>query len=887
MTSNPQDTESKIYAEWENQDCFRPLANAKPSAKSFCIVLPPPNITGDLHIGHALNCTLQDVLVRWHRMRGFDTLWQPGLDHAGIATQMVVERKLLKDGKPARKDMSREEFLQHVWQWKEKSKDNIKQQMQKLGCSCDWSRERFTLDEGMSQAVRTAFVKLFNDGLIYQAEHLVNWDPHFETALSDLEVEHIETEGTMYYLRYPFDASTGFVEIATTRPETLFGDVALAVNPKDPKNQHIINRWISLPLTYRRIQILADDHVDPELGSGILKVTPAHDFHDFEIGKRAQLTPIKIFDSKARMDFRNVTDIPTETSLALHGLDRLEARAKILQMLEDQGFLIGTAPHKHLVPHGDRSKTPIEPYLTQQWFVDAKALAKPAIQAIQEGKTRFVPKNWENTYFHWMENIKPWCISRQLWWGHQIPVWTGPDGKAFAAISETEAQEMSKSHYGKDVTLVQDPDVLDTWFSSALWPLSTLGWPEETPELRNYYPTGVLVTAFDIIFFWVARMMMFGLYFRNGEIPFQTIHVHGIIRDKHGNKMSKSLGNVLDPIPLIEKYGADALRCTLLALASQNQDIRLSESRIEGYRNFVTKIRNAARFVEMQDCGSIADFNPKKVQSPINRWIVGQIAGLNAEIDQALDEHRFDTAIQALYSTTKNVFCDWYLELAKPDLQEKNAVEIRQTLAWSLEQILLLAHPFLPFVTESLWNSRNGLLIQSDWPILHPETLKDPAADKKVGLLIEFIESIRSLKERNKISGKPKILLATEDKDILSLLSHFKPSILRLGRISALDIQEFPLPESEARESFEKYQISLGEDAISDLDPEQARKQLAKLAKQIQQTGDKLVNLDFMRKAPANVVQAHWNKLHDFMSKRDTITESLENQQKRLDKDTE
>ena len=627
-TYQPSEVEGRVYRTWEQAGAFRAGRPERAGAKPYSIVIPPPNVTGSLHMGHALNNTLQDILCRFERMRGKDVLWQPGTDHAGIATQMVVERQLMERQEKSRREMGREAFLKRVWEWKAESGGTIVNQLKRLGASCDWSRERFTMDEGLSRAVLKVFVELYRAGLIYKDKRLVNWDPKLLTAISDLEVIQVETKGHLWHIRYPIEKKTfnpddrsTFIVVATTRPETMLGDTAVAVHPDDERYKDLVGTNVILPLVGRRIPIIADDYSDPEKGSGAVKITPAHDFNDFEVGKRHNLPQINIFSAEAKLQLKDNTDfvagVPKSTdldaTLAMHGMDRFVARKAILARLEEKGLIEKIEPQSHVVPHGDRSNVVIEPFLTDQWYVNAGELAKPATAAVRQGKTKFVPKNWEKTYFDWMENIQPWCISRQLWWGHQIPAWYGPDGKVFVAPTEADAQAEADRHYGKKTTIKRDEDVLDTWFSSALWPFSTLGWPDKTKELDRYYPTSTLVTGFDIIFFWVARMMMMGLHFMK-EIPFHDVYIHALVRDASGAKMSKSKGNVIDPLALIDEYGADALRFTLAAMAAQGRDIKLSTQRVEGYRNFATKLWNAARFAEMNGCASVASFDPKSAK---------------------------------------------------------------------------------------------------------------------------------------------------------------------------------------------------------------------------------------------------------------------------------
>src|SRR6202166_2732248 len=633
----PADIEGRMYRLWEESDAFKAGRPERRDAKPFTIVIPPPNVTGSLHMGHALNNTLQDILCRFERMRGRDVLWQPGTDHAGIATQMVVERQLMERQEPGRRDLGRARFVERVWQWKSESGGVIINQLKRLGASCDWSRERFTMDEGLSRAVVKVFVELYREVLVYKDKRLVNWDPALVTAISDLEVQQIEVKGILWYLRYPLEGKTfspedptSFIVVATTRPETMLGDTAVAVHPDDERYAHLVGKHVILPLVGRRIPIVADEYSDPEKGSGAVKVTPAHDFNDFEIGRRHNLPQISVLDQEGCLALVGNEDylhgLPegsTQLAEELNGVERFAARKRIVARLEDFGFVERIEPNVHMVPHGDRSGVVVEPYLTDQWYVDAATLAQPAIKAVEEGRTQFEPKNWEKTYFEWMRNIEPWCISRQLWWGHRIPAWYGPDGRIFVELTEAEAKAAAREHYGRDEPLRQDEDVLDTWFSSGLWPFSTLGWPEKTSDLERFYPTHTLVTGFDIIFFWVARMMMMGLHF-TGHAPFQRVFINALIRDADGAKMSKSKGNVLDPLELIDRYGADALRFTLTAMSGQARDIKLSTQRIEGYRNFGTKLWNAARFCEMNGCVAADGFDPAAAGETINRWIRGE-----------------------------------------------------------------------------------------------------------------------------------------------------------------------------------------------------------------------------------------------------------------------
>ena len=670
-TYQPSEVEGRIYATWEKADAFRSGRPDRQGAEPYCIVIPPPNVTGSLHLGHALNNTLQDVLARFQRMRGSDVLWQPGTDHAGIATQMVVERQLMERQEPNRRAMGREKFLEKVWAWKAESGGTIMRQLKRIGASCDWSRERFTMDEGLSRAVVKVFVELYRSGLIYKDKRLVNWDPKLLTAISDLEVQQVEIKGHLWYFKYPVEGPLNtYVTVATTRPETMLGDSAVAVHPGDERYSDLVGRYVVLPLVGRRIPIIADEYSDPEKGTGAVKITPAHDFNDFEVGRRHALPLINVLDTEGRLDLENneaflaggkVTAGLDETML-LHGIDRFVARKQIVERMQELGLLEKVEPHTHAVPHGDRSGVVIEPYLTDQWYVHAKTLAQPAIAAVRNGRTTFVPKNWEATYFSWMDNIQPWCISRQLWWGHQIPAWYGPDGKAFVAATEAEARAEADLHYGQTAALKRDEDVLDTWFSSALWPFSTLGWPDRTPELARYYPTDVLVTSFDIIFFWVARMMMAGLHFME-EVPFHTVYIHALVRDERGAKMSKSKGNIIDLLRAGSTIcNADALRFTLAALAAQGRDVKLSTQRVEGYRNFVTKLWNACRFAEINGCVTVPGFAPKSAQQTLSRWIAHETGNAAREVTSAIQAYKFNEAAGAAYRFVWNIFCDWYLE---------------------------------------------------------------------------------------------------------------------------------------------------------------------------------------------------------------------------------
>ncbi|PZO74548.1 MAG: valine--tRNA ligase, partial [Mesorhizobium amorphae] len=779
-TYDAKAVEPRVAAAWDAQNAFRAGAGARGDAEPFSVVIPPPNVTGSLHIGHALNNTLQDIVVRFERMRGRDVLWQVGTDHAGIATQMVVERQLA-ERQIHRRQMTREDFVDRVWEWKAESGGTILNQLKRLGASCDWSRERFTMDEGLSRAVVEVFVSLFKEGLIYKDKRLVNWDPKLLTAVSDIEVESLEVDGNLWHFRYPiegktFDPDDGstFIMVATTRPETMLGDTGVAVHPDDERYSDLVGKNVVLPLVGRRIRIVADTYSDPEKGTGAVKITPAHDFNDFEVGKRHGLPAISVLTPEARVTLADneefLADLPEGGAWqAFEGLDRFAARASVVAAMEAGGFLEKIEPHRHAVPHGQRGGTPIEPLLTDQWYVNAAELAKPAIASVREGRTVFLPQTWEKTYFDWMENIQPWCISRQLWWGHRIPAWYGPDGTVFVERTEEEALHAAIQHYiahegpmkavVEDLLenfrpgeiLTRDEDVLDTWFSSALWPFSTLGWPDKTPELETYYPTDVLVTGFDIIFFWVARMMMMGLHF-TGREPFQTVYLHAMVRDKTGAKMSKSKGNVIDPLVLIDEFGADALRFTLAILAAQGRDVKLDPARVAGYRNFGTKLWNATRFAEMNGVAVSEGFEPSSAKLAVNRWVLTELTRATAEITAGIEGFRYNDAASAAYRFVWNTVCDWYLELLKPIFQNgrlEEQAECRACAAYVLDETFKLLHPFMPFMTEELWERTAGaspratLLCHAPWP---EADFRDAEAADDINWLIELVSGIRSVR---------------------------------------------------------------------------------------------------------------------------------------------
>ena len=917
-TYQPSAVEGRIYAAWEEAGAFRAGRPERRDAKPYCIVIPPPNVTGSLHMGHALNNTLQDVLVRFERMRGRDVLWQPGTDHAGIATQMVVERQLMERQEPPRRVLGREKFLEKVWAWKAEAGGTITQQLRRLGASCDWSRERFTMDEGLSRAVRKVFVELYRAGLIYKDKRLVNWDPKLVTAISDLEVQQVEMKGHLWHIRYPLEGTafdpddpSTFITVATTRPETMLGDVAVAVHPEDERYRHLVGRRAVLPLVGRRIPIIADEYSDPEKGTGAVKITPAHDFNDFEVGRRHDLPLVNVLDAQAHLKLaandaflRDVPGSPElDQTLAYDGLDRFVVRKKIVQRLEAAGLLAKTEPHVHTVPHGDRSAVVIEPFLTDQWYVDAKALAAPAIAAVRGSRTVFVPRNWEATYFNWMENIQPWCISRQLWWGHQIPAWYGPDGKVFVAETEAEALDQAIAHYiadgtissdaaddmrragAKSTLLTRDEDVLDTWFSSALWPFSTLGWPDETPEVARYYPTDVLVTGFDIIFFWVARMMMMGLAFMKA-VPFHTVYIHALVRDDKGRKMSKSLGNVIDPLSLIDAYGADALRFTLAAMAAQGRDIKLSTSRIEGYRNFGTKLWNAARFLEMQDCRRDPAFEPATVGLTVNRWILGEIGRTNREVTDSIASHRYNDAAGALYQFVWNVFCDWYIELIKPVLagsEPAAAAETRQVAAYVLDHVLVLLHPFMPFMTEELWDKtatlgpkRETMLIDSSWP--SAAGLGDPAAAAEIDWVIKLISEIRSVRAEMNVPAGARILcvLVGATREVKRRADAWATEITRLARLDRIEFSD-TAPAGAAQIVAEGAIAALPLSGFIDIAAEHARlgKELDKTAKDMAAISGRLNNPGFVAKAPEEVIEEARERQAALLARKAKIEEAL------------
>ncbi len=871
----PAEVEPEIFARWEDAGAF--AAGRRPDAKPYTIVIPPPNVTGSLHMGHALNNTLQDVLVRFERMRGRDVLWQPGTDHAGIATQMVVERQLAEQGNVRRQDMGREAFLDRVWKWKEESGGTIINQLRRLGASCDWSRERFTMDEGLSEAVLKVFVEWYRAGLIYKDKRLVNWDPKLLTAISDLEVEPREIKSHLWHFRYPIAGEAGrFIVVATTRPETMLGDTAVAVHPEDERYRDLIGRMVELPLTGRQIPIVADSYADPETGSGAVKITPAHDFNDFEVGRRHSLPMINILDASAHLN----ESVPE----AYRGMERFKARAKVVEDLDALGLVEKIEDHVHSVPHGDRSGVVIEPWLTDQWYVDAATLAKPAIEAVERGQTVFVPRNWEKTYFEWLRNIQPWCISRQLWWGHQIPAWYGPDNKVFVALTEEEAAVEARAHYGRDEPLRRDEDVLDTWFSSQLWPFSTLGWPEQTPELKRHYQTDVLVTGFDIIFFWVARMMMSGIYFMQ-EVPFHTVYIHALVRDEKGQKMSKSKGNVIDPLQLIDEYGADALRFTLTAMAAQGRDIKLSKQRVEGYRNFGTKLWNAYRYCGMNDALDASGFDPSTAKQPVNRWLAGRVAATAASVTEALEAYRFNEAAGALYQFVWGDFCDWYLEFTKPLLggtDDAVKAETRGTTAWAMEQILRLLHPFMPFITEHLWRqTHDDLLILADWPA--PRTdLADAASSREIEAVIELVTRVRTVRTEMNVPPGAKIAVAVQQAEagafakLTDTSEVLQPVIARLARIDRVHtVAAFPRGTVQIPVGDATLGLLLADVIDFDAEKTRLRKEIEKASKEMASLDGRLNNPGFVAKAPEAVVEEQRERREEMAQLVGTLNEAI------------
>ena len=877
-TFAPADIEPTLYAGWEREGAFAcdPNSNAAP----FTIMIPPPNVTGSLHMGHALTFTVQDALVRYRRMTGRDTLWQPGTDHAGIATQMVVERLLAAEGID-RRSMGREQFVERVWQWKAESGGTITQQLRRLGASLDWPRERFTMDDGLSAAVKQVFVTLYREGLIYRDRRLVNWDPKLQTAISDLEVENQEVRSSLWYLRYPIAGEPGqSIVVATTRPETMLGDTAVAVHPSHPTLAGLIGKFAVLPLVGRAIPIVADEYADPEKGTGAVKITPAHDFNDFEVGRRHDLPMPSVLDKTAHVTLAEIEPLFVEGVAdpafvrGLDGMDRFAARKAIVTELERLGLVERIEPHVHQVPHGDRGGVPIEPLLTTQWYCNAAVLAKPAIEAVETGRTVFVPKQWENTFFAWMRDIQPWCISRQLWWGHRIPAWYGPDGSVFVAKDADEAAGLALAQYGRAEPLTQDEDVLDTWFSSALWPFSTLGWPEQTPELARYYPGDVLVTGFDIIFFWVARMMMMGLHFM-GDVPFRTVYIHGLVRDERGQKMSKSKGNAMDPLELIDRYGADALRFAICALTGPGRDVKLGESRVKDYRGFVTKLWNAARFCEMNEIRVVREFDPATVRSPLCRWILDAANEAVAAGTAALESYRFDEYAQSGYRFVWNTYCDWFLEFAKPVFADGAdpalAAETRATAAYVLGVILRLLHPAMPFVTEELWD-RFGYdgawsLIREPWPaaVAVPDAA---AARAELDWVVRLIGLVRSVRMEMNVppSALAPVLLRDASAETLARAQRWIEPIRRMARASEVHALDGAMPAGSVQAVLDEATVVLPLAGLIDVTAE--RKRLTsgrdKALAEGQKVAAKLANADFVSRAKPEVVEENRERLAAF-----------------------
>jgi len=868
---DPKNVEEKWYKFWLEKDYFKPKDNHN-KENNFSIVIPPPNVTGSLHTGHALVNTLQDILIRWKKMEGYNTLWLPGTDHAGIATQNVVEREIAKEGK-SRYDLGRKQFVERVWEWKEKYGNNIVNQLKKLGCSCDWSRLRFTLDEGLSRAVRKVFVRLYKEGLIYRANYVVNWCPRCQTALADIEVESIEKDANLYYINYPIkDSKEEIITVATTRPETMLGDTAVAVHPDDKRYKKLIGKTAILPLMGREIPIVADSYVDPEFGTGAVKITPAHDLNDFELGKRQKLQVINILNNNGTMN---------EQAGKFKGFTVLKCREKVLNELRKKGFLNKIEDYKHSIGHCYRCETIIEPYLSKQWFVKMKEIAEPAISAVEEGRIEFTPSRWDKVYYEWMRNIKDWCISRQLWWGHRIPVWYCQDcGEIIVELKDPTICEKCGSR-----NLMQDPDVLDTWFSSALWPFSTLGWPEETEDLRCFYPTSVLVTGFDIIFFWVARMIMMGLKFR-GEVPFKQVYINPLIRDAEGKKMSKSSGNVIDPLTVIDEYGADTLRVTLASLTIQGDYICLSEERIKGFRNFTNKIWNVSRFSIM----NLKDFDIDKIEkeklkmSLVDKWIISKLNETIKKSTECLNEYKYGEAVKIIYEFAWNEFCDWYIEFIKPRLyQEEDAIEKRtsQYILWFvLENTLKLLHPFMPFVTEEIWQKlphKGESIMVSPWP-KYKEKYMNKDAEKKMNKIMSIIKTIRNIKSDMNIpySKEIDLYLNVNEKDKLELIKENIYYIETMIKTKSLEVGTgIKKPEYSATGVLEGVEIFIPLKDIINISEEIARldKKLNKIDNELNVIFKKINNEDFLSRAPEDIVKKERDKADDLRD----IKERLEN----------
>ncbi len=878
-TFQPKDIESRHYEAWEKSGAFR--ADPTSDKKPFTVMMPPPNVNGTLHVGHGLIMTLQDVLTRYQRMKGKDALWMPGTDHASIAVDLLVRKELEAEGL-TKEDIGREEFLKRCWAQKEKSGGTIMRQLRKLGATADWSRERFTMDDEYMKSVIHIFVKMHKDGLIYRDRRLVNWDPKLQTSISDIEVEHKEINGSLYHVQYPLEEGGGFINIATTRPETILADGAIAVHPDDDKYTHLVGKNAVVPVCGRIIPIIADEYVKSEFGSGAVKITAAHDYNDFEVARRHPDKDIQLINLMTP-DGKMNENCPEEYI----GLDRFEARKKIIKDLEELEYLVKVEKHKHQVPYSERSGVVVEPYLTHQWYVDAKTMAKPAIEAVRSGKTEFVPKKWENTYFSWMENIQPWCISRQLWWGYQIPVYYGPDEKVFVAETAEEAQAEADKHYGEKVELRQDEDILDTWFSSGIWPLATLGWPEKTPELDKYYPGDVLITGFDIIFFWVARMMMMGMYAMDGEVPFHKVYINGLVRDSKGQKMSKSKGNVLDPLVLSEEYGTDALRFTMCISCGQGKDVKLSEKNIEGYRNFATKLWNATRFCEMNDCMPHAGFEPSTVQNPTNQWIIGQVVQCQKDIDTALEGYRFNDAATACYQFVWGNFCDWYLEFTKPLLASDDAQlidEVKGTTGWVLEQILILLNPFMPYITEELYGEiadrkEGDWLLSHEWP-KYDDALVSQGATQQIEWVIKIISEIRSVRADMNVPVKAEIeLLVLNANDMIKGgFDTYGEMIKKMARLKDISYGDSAPKGSIQTVVDEMTTLALPIAELIDLDQERERlkKEISKLEDNIKKISQQLDNQNFVANAPEEVIAEKKGIVEQDEDKKQKLNNALE-----------
>lgn len=883
---DPNKVEEKWYADWMDKGYYK--ASTESDKPPFTIVIPPPNVTGSLHIGHALDYTIQDILIRYKRMKGFDALWVPGTDHAGIATQMVVERELEKEGQN-RRDMGREKFLERVWEWKEESGGTITRQLRRLGAMPDWDKERFTMDEGLSNAVRTVFVELYKQGLLYKDKRLVNWDPKLMTAVSDLEVEQRDVKGHLWHFKYPISGADGeFITVATTRPETMLGDTAVAVHPEDERYKALVGKTVVLPLVGREIPIVADEYSDPEKGSGAVKITPAHDFNDFEVGQRHDLPMINIFDSTAHLN----ENVPEK----YRGMERFEARKQIIEDMEALELLETIEDTDHTVPYGDRSGVVIEPWLTDQWYVDAKTLAGPALEAVEKGDIKFVPKYWESTYFEWLRNIEPWCVSRQLWWGHQIPAWYGPDGEVFVALSEEEANATANKHYGKETELTQDPDVLDTWFSSGLWPFSTLGWPEPKPELKKYYPTDVLVTAYDIIFFWVARMIMQGIKFMD-DVPFKDVYIHGLIRDEKGLKMSKTRGNVIDPLGVIEENGADALRFTLAALCTQGRDMKLSMSVIQGYRNFINKLWNASRFLIMNLEGYDPDYEPSEEElSTYDKWILTELKQTIETVEQSFEDYEFDKAASTIYQFFWAEYCDWYIEAVKPALygdDEKEKQKTRTILVEVLSSSLRLLHPIAPFVTEELTEKLRSFGVHMETPegevtesiamSAFPDSTQVHVYDdahKEFEFIKAIVVGARNLRAVIGLhpSEKISVTVVPDSKDIGNQIESNKDFILNSASLTGLEIRYEGKPKKAVAQVVPGVEIFLPVEGLIDVQKESERikKEIGKIAKDLDRTEKKLGNSNFLDRAPDDVVQKEREKFEELSFQRKKMEDVLQ-----------